>query len=237
MLGCRRHPRFGKPARPKEREDQADLKPEQGDSPKSKRPKWLGCLIAIGLTAFGAWVAITVAGITIYLPKRNGYTAISLGGDQNQLHPVTRDRLERILARLIRGDLFDNLWVSRLSAGDQLGLTLSLEGDKVQVDANFLSLKNPGLVASFRDAMKSKGYIPIREHPWNVGEGIDLESITITYRLERKQGDLQKAIDCGLEAAQGQGNGLYVNLWRTDSSVGAAGIHVIAKDDILAKIP
>lgn len=197
---------------------------------------WL--ILTVVIAAAVAWAAfILLRGGTVYMPRPDGYTAFSPGGG-DELRPVPRDRYDRILRRFIRGDLFDSLWIAHQPKDGQGGLTLHLDGDEVEMEVSFLSLKDPDRLAAFRKSMKSRGYAAAKEDPWNVGLGQDLESVTLEYRFKKDLDGIRKAVEGALDKEDGPaGDEVYVYVWRSQDGPGGTGIKVVLRKDVLAEVP
>ncbi len=122
-------------------------------------------------------------GSTVYVSNESGdYSAY---GASETATPVSKDRYNRILQSFIRRDIFDILSVAR-GQDDRQGLGMFHDHGKILIMVPFRRLKNPEKITSFRGAMKRLGYIPSKEHPWNVGLGEDMESVSLYYQSEAR---------------------------------------------------
>jgi hypothetical protein len=197
---------------------------------------WLA--ITVVIAAMLAWVAFRLRhGGTIYLSYPGGFRSYSFGAGESEPRSVPRDRYERILRRLIQGDLFDFLWISHNSEDDG-GLGLYLEEGEVEMHVSFLSLKEPERLADFRQSMRTWGYTPTAEDPWNEGMGEDLESVTFRYRFEKDLECVRQAAERALGALEGPaGSELFVQAWRSQDGPRGTGIKVVPKRDVLAEVP
>ena len=60
----------------------------------------------------------------------------SVSGSGNRLQPASPDRYERLLARYVKGDLFDSLWVAHREATDS-GIVMSHERPQTEISVGF----------------------------------------------------------------------------------------------------
>jgi hypothetical protein len=196
---------------------------------------WILAVVAICLVGF---VVLLVRGATVYLSHPMGYTAFNFGTSaESKLRPVSRDRYERILARFVQGDLFDELWVS-LNDDEYGGLVLSNEGVETELSVSMPFLKEPERIDSFRTRMASFGYLPTDEQPFNVGMGDDMESLMLDYRVPTEFGALRRAADVALEALQGRAREtMFVHAWRSKDGAGRFWITVRLPRDVLSEVP
>jgi hypothetical protein len=142
---------------------------------------WLAVGVVVCVVAF-AFLRY-FRGSTVYVSNESGgYTAY---GASETATLVSKDRYDRILQSFIRRDIFDILSVGRVQ-DDRQGLGMLHDHGKILIMTSFLRLKNPEKITSFRDAMKKLGYVPSTEHPWNVGLGEDMESLSLYYQCEAK---------------------------------------------------
>jgi hypothetical protein len=197
---------------------------------------WIALAVLFAITV--SWIAFRLrGGGTVYFSRPNGYRALTLGSE-SELRPVPLDRYDRILHRFIQGDLFDSIWIANHPKDDDGGLVLSLGGDEVEMTVSFVVFKEPERLAAFRQCMKSWGYAPVAEDPWNVGMGEDFESIAFKYRFERDVEQVRQVVERALHTLEGPaGTEVYVNAWRSQDGPGQLGIRVVPRQDILAEVP
>jgi hypothetical protein len=194
-------------------------------------------VVVVGVALFAVWAAKRLRGATVYFSHSLGFTAYRFGSEEDDIRPVPRDRYERILRRFAQGDLFDTLWVS-LRHDPNGGVVLSLEEDETQMDVSFRSLKEPERLAAFREGMARNGHLPAEENPWNVGLGVDSESVTLEYRLPTDYEGLSEAVDRALSLLQEpEGNAMFVHAWRSQDGPHGVGIKVQPRRDVLAEVP
>jgi len=175
--------------------------------------------------------------VTIYIPRANGFRAISIGASDHKLRPVSIDRYERILRRFVVGDLFDNLWIAHDPKGNYGGFVFSLEGRRIELDVSFRPLAEPDRLAAFRQAMEAWNYVLASENRWNVGLGDHSESVTLRYRFARKT-DLLQVAERVLTVLDGpRGDMMCVHAWRSQDGPQRGRITVIRSKDLLAEIP
>jgi hypothetical protein len=203
-----------------------------------RRRQTVWVIVAIAAVASLAWVLSKLNGATVYRSHDAGFSAYTLGSASAAPRAVSAERFERVLERFVRGDLFDGLSVHRQGSGDQGGVGLFMEGGRVEASISFLRLKEPERVAAFRDRMAAHGYTTTDETEWNVGMGIDLDSVTLDYELPRRVEDIRLWVWRALEAEAAEPvRDVAVVLWSSKDGPGDSGIRIVPHRDYLREVP
>lgn len=194
---------------------------------------WLG--IASGMILFGLIVLVRSRGFTYYHPR--GFRSFTIARGDDELAPVSRDRLARILAHLPAGERLDFLQVSHRN-DPYGGVAFNLEDGEVMLRVNFRPFQEAEWIDAFRSEMTAWGYPPVEEYPWNVGLGPDLESVMLKFRAPKDLVVLQALIDQALTHLDGPaGESLFVLARKFDIPGARRAIRLNARPDPLAEIP
>ncbi len=173
-------------------------------------------------------------GFKVYLSHPSGgFTGY---GIEENLTPISEERWQRILQVFVKGELFDCLHLTRHN-DPYGGFTLAHREGEVELMCSFLVLKFPEKVTAYRDAMKSCGYIPADEFPWNVGLGEDMENLSLTYRCQPEFQAVLELSQHALDLLDGPSKDLYIHIFRSQDGPDGRGVKVIKPQNILEQIP
>ncbi|RYG29309.1 hypothetical protein EON81_26955 [bacterium] len=176
-------------------------------------------VVAILLVALGLYVVGMKAGVALYISHPLGFYAFHASA--GQVHTVDSDRFQRIVLRLLEGDLFDGISVSRIRE-DADGIILSVDKGALELSVTFRNRKEARKAREFRAQMKAWGYSAADENVWNIGLGDEMESHSIDYLIPLNSETILDLIPRVLTHLEGEETGSYwVTAWRSKDGPGA----------------
>lgn len=165
-------------------------------------PTWALCTTG-GLLALVAILAILLkTRATVYFVHPFGFSALS--GRENPAHQASREQLGVVIERLLPGDLFDMLWVSR--SGDRCGgLMVTLQDGSPVMTVHFKTNSEQAELAAFREAVKDQGFSAEEDsNGFNGGLGEDFRITTLEYRLTGSSQTITNFVEVALKQLQPQ---------------------------------
>lgn len=171
---------------------------------------------------------------SVYIVGSTGYRAFKA---ESVIHHTDHAGLLKVVARLLKGDIVDMLWVSHFT--DQYGGVMVCTVDGVpELSETFKTHSEQLELKAFKVAMNPLGYkLSEGSDGFNGGVGEEFRVTTLEYTLPSQAEEVAKAIETALEHLEGKSSEYHMtgSLFANGPGEGS-GIKFRPREDPLAEI-
>lgn len=177
---------------------------------------WTVAIVVVVLLTVAGLAVLRRIGGTLYVFRHDGFTAF--GRRPDPPHNTDEQGLEKAIARLLPGDVFDMLWISTRE-DEYGGLILTVESGVPVLQVDFKTQSEQVRLKGFREDMASHGLTGSEDsNGFSGGSGEEFRVTTIEYRLANQPTMVKEAVEAALSNLEpGYSSGYYVR----GSSLGA----------------
>ncbi len=116
--------------------------------------KWI-LLISTAVILVVVWAYLRMRGGTVYIVNDHGFVAHSFS--KPVVHQTDREGVSKVTERLLKGDIYDMVWVSGVN-DEFTGFMLTLESGNPVADVMFKTLSEGKEILAFKESLHHFGY-------------------------------------------------------------------------------
>ncbi|HEY3782624.1 MAG TPA: hypothetical protein VGL56_16190 [Fimbriimonadaceae bacterium] len=172
---------------------------------------------------------------TLYLSHRFGFAAFS--SSKKPVHQLNELELQEAVNVMIEEQAFDNLWINR--AEDLYGgVILYIEGDHLEMSADFKTNQQQAEIAAFREAMKQRGLDWEEDSDgFNGGFGEEFRVTLLKFSLPKEASVALEAVRYALRQLYPESlEGYFAQAWSSSGVPNKSGLKYSPIEDPLAQI-
>jgi hypothetical protein len=198
--------------------------------------KWI-VLSGIGLLVLVVILALALRGRVVTVASRSGFVAFG-SGDDDKVYHTDKVGLTKVMDRLLRGDIYDLVWVSGVN-DPYGGLTLTLEAGQPMLDVDFNTASQQAEIKAFRDAMAGFRYKLVENSDsFNGGTSEVHRQTNLQYTVPRDPVKIVAFVEAALAQLRcDRSDGFYLSASLfADGPGSGSGVTITAPKDPLSQI-
>jgi hypothetical protein len=198
--------------------------------------KWI-ILSGIGLLVLVVILAFTLRGRVVTVGGGSGFVAFG-SGDDDKVHHTDKVGLTKVMDRLLKGDIYDLVWVSGVNDPYE-GLTLTLESGQPTLDVGFNTASQQAEVKAFRDGLARFKYKLVEDSDsFNGGMTEAHRQTNMQYTLPRDPEQMVAFVEAALAQLHGsRPDGFYLTgSLLADGPGSGSGVTITTPKDPLSQV-